>query len=197
MSLHLVTGPANVPLTLSEVRTRLRVDLDTDDAQISRWIAEVTAEIDGALGTLGRCFVQQTYDLYIDGWPVCREIEIPLAPHVSTTSVKYLDTTETEQTLAADQYVTIPASLGLAIIRPAYGVTWPCVAWRRPDAVRVRFVAGHAQAVGSGLIVTDLATWEGIRGAMLDKIVARYDACSATDEEAADARLAKYKTWWF
>lgn len=197
MTLILVTGATVKPVSLQEAKAHLRVDSDVDDPQIERIIADVTAELDGAYGWLGRCLVQQTWEYQTCGWPSCGEIEIPLPPLVSITSVKYLDSTETEQTLASNQYTVIAGGWGPSKVRPAYGVTWPAVACRRPDAVRVRFVAGYAEEDNGGLIVTDLSAWEGVRGPMLEKIAARYDNRTGTDEAEADSRLFKYRTSWF
>ena len=79
------------------------------------------------------------------------QIEIPPAPLVSVTSVKYMDSAGDEQTIAADQYIAVPRGWEPGIVQPIYGGTWPTSSYSRPDAIRVRFVAGYASVVNGGL----------------------------------------------
>lgn len=166
MGLRLITAPTRYPVTLEELKAHLRVETDDDDAYLDSLIEAVATYLDGDGGILGRCLVQQTWEYQIANWACdtdlhhgfnhwpfwsAHRIEIPLPPLVSVTSVKYLDQTEAEQTLASDQYVAIINGWEPSIIQSAYGVTWPIVAWHRPDAVRIRFVAGYASVVNGGL----------------------------------------------
>jgi uncharacterized phiE125 gp8 family phage protein len=57
------------------------------------------------------------------------------------TSIKYIDTAGTEQTLAASEYTVDGASEPGRIV-PAYNVSWPSTRGHIND-VTVRFVAGY------------------------------------------------------
>lgn len=158
--LELVTGPSVEPLTLAEAKLHLRVEIADDDALITALIvsARQLAET-----IVRRAFVNQTWDLTLDSWPVeplpggsrryqdlyqslnsppvaSSIIRIDNPPLVSVTSITYTDTTGTPQTLAPTEYKVIAGTPGR--ILPAYARTWPTVQpW--PGAIVVRYVAGY------------------------------------------------------
>lgn len=146
MSLHLITAPTEFPLTVNQVRSRLKIDSAAEDAFIEFLITSLTNLIDGGEGVLGHCLCRQTWEYRLGGFP-WGQIEIPLPPTVSISSVKYLDATETEQTLTANtDYMLIDQGSFPSIVQPALGKAWPSTAWNRPDAVRIRFLAGYLTA---------------------------------------------------
>ena len=69
MSLILITAPGRYPVTLEETKAHLRVETDDDDAYLDSLIEMATACLDGASGLLGRCLVQQTWELQLPYWP--------------------------------------------------------------------------------------------------------------------------------
>jgi uncharacterized phiE125 gp8 family phage protein len=154
MSLTLVTPPAVLPLTLTQVKQHLRVDHDDEDATIAAILSAATSHLDGREGLLGRCLLEQTWELRLDAFP-CRwtgqtvtrdrAIEVPLPPLREVVSVKYVDENGDLQTLAPSVYQIIAGGFGLARIAEAWGQSWP-VTRDEPDAVRVTFKAGYAAA---------------------------------------------------
>jgi len=149
--LKLVTGPSVEPVTLSEAKTHMRVDHDDEDSLISALIVAARERIDGKEGILNRAIIQQTWELTLDDeFP--DEIEIPLPPLQSVSSITYVDTDGDTQTLAADQYRVID-SVEPARIVPANDVTWPTPR-EQTEAIMVKFVAGHED---SGASPQDLA----------------------------------------
>lgn len=155
MSLHLITAATEYPLTVADVQRRLKIDVGDDDEYIDFLIKRLTALIDAGEGALGHALCRQTWEYRIQGFP-CWKIEIPLPPLVSVSSVKYLDTTETEQTLTVTtDYVVIDQGSEPSIIQPALGKLWPVTACNRPDAVRIQFLAGYATAS----IPTPITAW--------------------------------------
>lgn len=168
MIMELITAPTRCyPFSLQELKAHLRIETGDDDPYLDSLAELATDCLDGPNGMLGgRCLVQQVWEFRLANWfhrhtdesfwplsplgDACR-IEIPLSPVVSVASVKYLDMTEVEQTLAADQYVLITRGWEPAIIQSALGVTWPMVAYWRPDAIRIRCTVGYAAASGAGL----------------------------------------------
>ena len=139
MSLKLVTAPTEEPVSLADAKLHLRVDGTTDDTLIT---ALIVAARKWAEEYTGRQFVTATWDWFLDGF--CPSFSVPLPPLQSVTSIKYLDTTGTEQTLASSTYrvdaVSEPGRIALD-----YGKSWPST---HPviNAVTVRFVAGYGAA---------------------------------------------------
>lgn len=73
-------------------------------------------------------------------YPAC--IELPGGPVRSIVSVTYVDSSGVDTVVAADQY-RLSTSSRMAILRPAYNVTWPS-ARCDVDSVRVRYTAGYS-----------------------------------------------------
>jgi hypothetical protein len=73
--LFLVTPPSIEPITLADVKTHLRVNLDDDNSLISdltvsaRSLCESDPSADGMSGGTGRQLNKATYDLKLDGFP--------------------------------------------------------------------------------------------------------------------------------
>jgi len=84
MSLQLITAPAVEPVTLTDARLHLKVDTSDDDALITRLITAARAR---AEWHTGRALNTQGWILWLDSWPQCGVIEIPLPPLQSVTSV--------------------------------------------------------------------------------------------------------------
>jgi uncharacterized phiE125 gp8 family phage protein len=87
-----------------------------------------------------RAFATQTLELLLDYFPT--EIELPMPPLQSVTSIKYKDSTATETTLAETEYIAdTDSNIGKIVL--AYGKTWPIFTAYPLNPIRVRFVAGY------------------------------------------------------
>lgn len=144
MRLLLVTAPTLEPVTLAQARAQCRVTHTADDDLITDMIVTARVSVESFVG---RSLVHRTYDLKCDGFPC--EWTLPMAPAASVTSITYVDSNGTTQTLASDQYVLLggggtPGCKSGRIV-PAYGVTWPSTRGT-PEDVTVRFVAGYGAA---------------------------------------------------
>lgn len=136
MSVVVVTAP--VPgISLSLVKADLRVDHDEDDTLIQAFIDAACAHIDGPQGWLGRSIWTQTLELRQNVFGSCTRL--PYGPVSEITSIKYVDGTGTEQTLAGSVYTLTNA--GEIVL--AHNQSWPNL---RGDAegVRIRYVAGFS-----------------------------------------------------
>jgi len=156
MGLSLITPCAEEPITASEAKASpsLRVATATDDTDIGVLIA--TAR-DMAETITRRAFVTQTWEYVLDGFPT-GGIVLPLPPLQSVTSIKYIDTNGTQQTLDALLYaVDTDSEPGLVV--PAYGESWPSTR-DEVNAVRVRFVAGYGDAAD---VPAAIKTWIKMR----------------------------------
>lgn len=141
MSLTLVTAPTSEPVSLSEMKSHMRLDGNDDDSYVTKCIKAARQWIEGQTK---RALVTQTVDYAIDSnWPMWNGlpmIRLPLNPIASVSSITYVDSNGTSQTLATSQYTVAARTHGSYIV-PAYGVTWPSVR-DVPEAITVRFVAG-------------------------------------------------------
>ena len=159
MRLLVKTPPTVEPVSLTEAKAHLRVDFDDEDALI--W-AQVRAVRQHLERRYNRAFCTQTLVLDLDSFdPSYRASEVyvgiaptpwavglgivwsvlELRPPVqSIVSVKYLDTSATQQTMSGSAYVldnaTEPARL-----YPKYNTVWPATAFL-PGAVKVEFITG-------------------------------------------------------
>lgn len=147
MTITVVTQPASEPVSLTEAKAHLRVDASDEDGLITGLISTVRSMAEVALR---RSLVTQTLDACFDHFPGCHAdqparsgaaFELLLPPLVSVTSLTYVDTNGTTQTLPTDQY-QVDARSQPARILPAYGYFWPATR-QQANAVTVRFVAGY------------------------------------------------------
>lgn len=163
MALTIITPPAEEPITVSEAKLSpsLRVDTATDDTAIGTLI---TAARKLAENYSLHALVTQTIELVLDGFPD-GGIKVPMPPLQSVTSIKYIDTDGTEQTLAASLYAVDTDSIPGMIV-PAYDETiWPSTR-DEINAVRVRYVAGFG---GAAFVPEDIKAWIKIMvGTMYD-----------------------------
>lgn len=141
MSLKLITAPSTYPVTLAEAKLHCRVDIADDDTLIT---ALITAATEMAEQKTGRAIMTQTLELTLDAFP--EAFELTRVPVQSITSVKYYDTTGTQQTLSNTLYALDAADdFGFAYISPVYAGVWPDTR-DQINAVAVRYVAGYADA---------------------------------------------------
>ena len=155
MGLKLITPPSQLPITLEEVKERLRVDFSDEDDKIEELITAATRYLDGKNGRLSRALVEQTWELALDAFPRRRmlrsfselhhvdpsEITIPLPPLIAIDSIAYTDANGSEQTLSSNQY-EVDITSEPARLRPASGTCWPCTKCVM-NAVRITFRAGY------------------------------------------------------
>lgn len=141
--LTIVTPPADI-VTLADAKAHLRVTGALDDALISGFIKAATQRLDGRDGFLGRALGTQTWKLTLDQF--LPTISIPLPPCQSITEIKYVDPVGDLQTMQSIDYQV--SGLGgsePAIIRPAFGKTWPST-MRIAEVISITFVAGYGLA---------------------------------------------------
>jgi uncharacterized phiE125 gp8 family phage protein len=148
MALSLVTGPSVEPVTLAEAKVHLRQDVADEDALITTLI---TAARQWTETFTHRALITQTWDLKLDDFPCDNaDLELPLAPVASVTSISYVDTTGATQTWSASSYQTdLPTGpqAQRGRIAPAYAQYYP-VPRSQLNAVTVRFVAGYGATGG-------------------------------------------------
>jgi len=159
---QLVTAPTTTPISLVEACNHLRESEgdNTDDV-----LLKLKAAIDFCQRRVsgGRQFCAATYDYLLRDFPSdgdeCR-LTLPMPPLSKVQWIKYYDTTGVLTTLGTTNgstgstgyYITVAPQDTPGYVVPAYNQSWPSVR-DRPDAVRVRFVAGSTStsAVNSAI----------------------------------------------
>lgn len=141
MIIKLITPPASEPVTASVVR---QLSLPGVGSELD---SEIAALIPGARQMIenlsGRALISQTWDRWYDtAFPA--DMELPMAPLQSVTSITYLDADGDSQVLATGVY-TVDADSEPGRVYLAYGQSWPSVLGIQ-KAVKVRYVAGYGDA---------------------------------------------------
>lgn len=139
---QLVTAPATVPISLTEVKAQLRVEHSDDDALIARLISVAVAFTD-AKGALGKGIITQTWAQWMGPNPT-QSIALLLGPVQSVSAIKYYDVDGNLQTdtLANYDVFGIPSK---TTVSPKSGSNWP-VAQQRDDAIKIEYVIGYGDA---------------------------------------------------
>lgn len=141
MGLKLITPPSTEPVTLTEVKSQLRIDSTTEDTYLGTLI---TAAREYCEMFQNRAFVSQTWELTLDTWP-CFPLKLPMPQLVSVTSIKYYDTANVETTWASSNYfVDVDSETGRVGL--GYNISLPTTTLRPINAVKIRYVAGYADA---------------------------------------------------
>lgn len=134
-------APTETPVSLTEVKKALRVDLSDDDDDLLEYIQAATDRLDGWTGILGRCLVTQTWRF--DYGDFCT-MRVRLTP-VQSLTVAYSDASNVSQTLATSVYDVVTDQRGTVVVLKD-GQSWPTQIYDRHDAVRITAVCGYGAA---------------------------------------------------
>lgn len=136
---RLVTAPSTEPLTLTEVKTYLRVDDTVENDLITSLITVARQAVEGRTWMP---LISQTWAMQFDYDELNLLVwNINKAPLISVSSVTYYDANNDLQTLATTAYESdiygSPARFRLKSIPTCY---------QRMNALQVNFVCGYANA---------------------------------------------------
>lgn len=81
-------APAVEPVTLLEAKAHLRVDSDHEDGLILDLIKVARQELERQTAL---CLIDQNWRLFLDHWPICGSIELPLRPVKEVTEIRVFD----------------------------------------------------------------------------------------------------------
>lgn len=140
MGIQLITAAAELPVSLDDAKSHLRIDGAEQDAAVTALIDRATSF---AQKQTGRAFVTQSWRLILDCFP-SGAIKLPLPPLASVESITYIDADGAEQTLDTADYLVNPYGL-IGEVSPAYDKSWP-VTRSQPMAVKVNFTCGFGNA---------------------------------------------------
>lgn len=142
MALKIYAAPEVEPVSLTEAKLHLRVDITDDDALITMLIQSARETVEAITR---RALISQTWDMTLDDWPESDAIEVPLPPLQSVTSITYVDEDGNSATVSASDYSVDTTSDPGRIVLDA-DASWPSVSLRPANGVTVRFVAGYGAA---------------------------------------------------
>lgn len=141
MPVRVITAPSAFPTTLTLVKKHLRIMHDREDLLIESYIRAATEYFERITG---RSLITQTLKMSFDSFPCEDYFHLERGcPLQEVLSVEYYDSTNTLQTLDAENYGVVTESIPGKIFRS--GVTWgeDDLHPTRPGAVEVTFVAGY------------------------------------------------------
>ena len=147
MPSKVTVAPATEPLTSTEVKLHLKVDYTTDDDLITDLI-QAAREV--CEDYLNRKLITQTVQETFPCFPMearnspYAQLRLTWSPLISVSTVEYQASAGTYTELSSDNYTVADYQVP-AVIMPAYNSTWP-TAIEYPDAVRVTYTAGYADA---------------------------------------------------
>lgn len=137
----LITAPTTLPVELNDYKAHRRVLTNSEDEILNLYLSAAT---DWAEQFTRRALITQTWEVRTKEFPhqaAHPEMVLPRGKLQSVTSVKYLDLSDVEQTLASSVYeVDTTSDPGRVLL--GYDQDWPDVL-DYPDAVRVRYVCGY------------------------------------------------------
>lgn len=138
------TAPAAEPLSVAELKARLRIDHSSEDTLIEAFGKAARELIEG---WTGHRMMPRTEYLYLDDYPPGDAIVIPVAPVSAVTHVKTIDEDDAETTFGASNYY-VDLNGALPVIRLKADVSWPTIGTdlRVANAVEVLFASGYASA---------------------------------------------------
>ena len=170
MPLDRVIAPSVPPLHQLALQAHVRQDITDDNAQLDYWIraARIFAE-----NKCHRTLIASRYKLTLDAFPssgdiydVGRPFGIPgsailleRGPVLAVQSIKYIDMTGTQQTLATTEYVA-ELSGQVGRVTPRFGKVWPANTLPQIGAVEVLFDVGDAAGITVNA-ATDVVTIVG------------------------------------
>lgn len=134
MGVKIITAPAAEPVSLAEAKAHLRLEASTDDTTIAALIPAAREYVET---TTGRSLVTRTLELMLNGFPA-GPIVLSRAPVQAVSSVTYYPLAGPSEAMDPAVYLVNETDAEIAALR----YPWPATA-ARPDAVRVRYVAGY------------------------------------------------------
>ena len=140
------SGPSIEPITLEEMKTRLRVSGCDFDSELSDMLISARQQVEA---DTYRKLITQTVVMYQEDFvSLLGPLDIRLAPIQSITHVKYYDRDDALQTFAAADYYANLTSTPPEI-RLKEAKQWPNTSLYRPNKVEVTMVAGYGATAAS------------------------------------------------
>ena len=155
------TAPASLAVTLATVKTYLRVDGSSEDAEITAMINAATQRLEAMTD---KKFVSQKWDIYFDDFPgsyggawwdgeregaisemfsANKNINLPYGQLLSVESFKTFDDDNVEYTFDSTNY-NIDTVAPYGVIALKYGAVWPQTVLRTVNGIKIAATFGYA-----------------------------------------------------
>lgn len=170
----LVTAPAVLPVSVSDVKKALRIDSADDDDVIETLIQAAVDYYEGWTGILGICLVEQTWRQGFDRFE--RSLCLPLGPVIQPVSVSWRNAAGQVSTVPAVNYSLETSAGGQSQIRFLNGYVRPSDLYESA-AVLVEYRAGWPAVDEKPTVPKDICT------AIIARVQMGYEQ-SATDASA-------------
>lgn len=131
------------PVTLTEAKLFAKIDLADDDNLVTSLIKAARLVVEDICR---RSLINTTWQLYLDEYPACDTIVLPMGLVSSVTHVKYYDENGSLQTQSASTYNTDYISEPSRIVLKQ-SESWPTTEIDRINTIEVEFVAGYGSTV--------------------------------------------------
>jgi len=141
MKLSFVTPPLYLPVSLGEAKTHLRIEstYTSDDAYIQ---ALLMASTEAVQDLTSRKLITQTWKYFLDRWPGGDFIKMPYGKLQSVTSIKYKDSSATEYTMDAGDYI-VDADSDPGRIVLDYVAVWPSETLSTSNPIYIEYACGY------------------------------------------------------
>ena len=178
MNYKLVTAPTALVVSVSDMKTHLRVTVSTHDTLIQSYIEAATQLIENRTGL---ALSPQTWRLSLAWDEVVEKVEISKYPILGFTSITYFDGDNASQSLTNSQHDWVsfvdgrPGSLKFVDSLPTV--------YERDDAMRIQFIAGYSSIPKDLVLAIKQLVWRMYnhpddpvteRFSFVDKIVRDY-----------------------
>lgn len=137
MGLVQTVAPTTSVLSVDEAKAQARIDYRTDDSFVESLVSRATRYCENVTK---RQFAAATWQLTLDCFPTC--IYVPRPPLTAVSSITYVDTEGSTQTLATSKY-RVDTNSEPGRITEAYLESWPTTR-EVTEAVTVTFTAGYS-----------------------------------------------------
>ena len=162
------SGPAVEPITLEELKTRLRISGCDSDDEVGDMLKAARLQVEA---DTYRKLITQTVVMYQEDFSsLLGPVQIRLAPIHSITHLKYYDRDDVLQTFSASDYYANLTSTPPEI-RLKEAKQWPNTSLYRPNKVEVTMVAGYGSTAASvpraaklAIVEYCRAMWDGCEG---------------------------------
>lgn len=141
MILKRTVEPTSEPVSLTEAKAHMRVDIGDDDTLISSLIKAAREYVEDASH---RALMTQTWRLSLDQWPSSDEILLPRPPLVSVT-ITYTGSDNTVNTLGGSVYA-LDTDSEPARVKLVHGENWPSGTLATTSPIKITYIAGYASA---------------------------------------------------
>jgi uncharacterized phiE125 gp8 family phage protein len=212
-ALKQTTPPSSEPVSLSDMKLHLRVDIDDDDSLIQ---ALISAARERAEDFTGRCFVPQTWTFGLDRfpgyhhisaapsradhdrigwdgmaqWNRSQTITIPRSPLIAVTGITYSDQGTGESITLDPSTYEIDNLSEPGRLKPVYGANWP-VALSDMNSVLIQFTAGYTGTIPATIIAAIKLTCGALYNNRESFVVGQGNAVELP--YAAEALLTPYR----